>query len=54
MTPSESPGPKIEEVGSNRVHVSFTEKELHCFEISIGCNAKFSIFWMAAMAIRGD
>jgi len=36
------------------MQLSFTETELYRFEVSIGCNAKFSIFCMVAMATRGN
>jgi len=38
MTPSDSPGPKIE-----GAQLSFTGIELYRFEISIGCNAKLQL-----------
>jgi len=42
MTPSDSLGPKIRgRVGAHRVQLSYTGTELYCFEISIGCKAKF-------------
>ena len=34
-------------VGANSAQLSFTETELYCLELSIGCNAKFCIFeWL--------
>jgi len=53
MTPLDSPGPKIG-VGANIAQLFFTGTELHRFEISIGCNAKFCNFWIVAMATGVD
>jgi len=43
MTPSDSSGPEIG-VGAKSAQLSFTGTELYCYEISIGCNAKFCNF----------
>jgi len=45
MTPSDSLSPKIGGyVQTMRLQLSFLGTELYCFEISIGCNAKFCNF----------
>jgi len=41
MTPSDSPGPKIEGLFANSVQLSFMGTELHCFDVLIGRNANF-------------
>jgi len=47
MTPSDSPGLKIGGAGANSAQLSFTGTNLYRFELSIGCNAKFSTFkWL--------
>jgi len=44
MTPSDSPGPKIGNIGANNAQFSFTGTELYRCEISIGGYAKFCNF----------
>jgi len=39
---------------TNSKQLSFTGTELYRFEISVGCNAKFSNFLMVAMATVVD
>jgi len=42
--------PKYKGVNANSAQLSLTRTKLYRFELSIGCNAKFCIFWMVAMA----